>query len=291
MSWRATARAEVRALRAAAVVRGLLAVAALTGVAAVTLPAIAIGTELTAEGALPFLVAPLKLLVGAAGLLLGHGAVAGPRSGGQLKLALGLPIDRRAFVLGTYLGRAAATLLVGVVALAAAAVAMWVLLGAVAMRGLVGLSGALAPFGVAVAAVGVGLSAASRGRGAAAVAAVGALVLFQFFWGVVPAGAHYLVEGSLPGPAAPPWIVFLERAQPFAAFEVAAEHAVPEAGRGVRLSGAGASAGDTPSTGPGAPLAGSQRWYLEPRVAVALLVGWTVLPLVIGAERFRRTDL
>lgn len=291
MSWRATARREGRDLRAATAVRALLAIATLTGAAAVAVPATALGADLGAEAALPFLVVPLKLVIGLTGLLLGHAAVAGPRSGGQLKLALALPVDRRAFVLGTFVGRAAATLSAAALAILGAGAAMYALFGALPVRGLAGFAGLLGLFGLSVTAIGVGLSASVGSRGAAAVAAVGAFVLFQFFWGVVPAGVHYLLEGSLPGATVPAWLVLIERAQPFAALEAAAELAVQESGRTVRLSGSGAAAGAGGSAAGADRLAGAPPWYLDPAVAVGILVAWAVVPLAIGAERFRRADL
>ena len=98
MSWRAVARLEARVVRRSRGLRAVVSVAALVGVAAVWLPSVALGDSLTAERAVPFLVAPMKLAVGLTGLLAGHGAVAGPRTAGQLKLTLGLPNRRSALV-------------------------------------------------------------------------------------------------------------------------------------------------------------------------------------------------
>jgi ABC-2 type transport system permease protein len=117
-------------------------------------------------------------------------------------------------------------------------------------------------------------------------------VLFEFFWGVVPAGAHYLVEGTVPGPVVPAWVVLLERAQPLSAFEAAAPLAVPRVEAGIQLS-----PGDAPTaTGLGTTaladrLGGPAPPYLDPWAAVATLFGWTVVPLLVGWYRFRQADL
>lgn len=291
MSWLAVARLEARVVARSRALRVLVGLVALVGVAAVALPAVALDGTLTAERALAYLVAPLKLVVGLTGLLAGHGAVAGPRSGGQLKLTLGLPVRRSALVLGAFVGRAATVLVgtaLGLLAVAGALVAIYGALPAVALAGFAAL---LALFAVTVTAVGVGLSAASASRGVAAAAAVGAFVLFQFFWGVVPGGVHYIVTGSLPGAVVPPWVVLVERLQPFAAFEAAAAQLLPAAEGAVRLSGEGAAAAADGGRPVADRLAGDPPAYLDPWAALATLVAWAVVPLAAGGARFARADL
>lgn len=290
MRWLVVARREALDVRRSRAVWTLVGVFAVVGVAAVVLPAAAFGDGLPAERSVAFLVAPLRLVVGLTGLLAGHAAIAGPRGGGQLKLALGLPIGRAALVVGAFVGRAVVVLAGTAVGVLAAALAMLGVYGSLPVGALAGFGALLGLLAVAVTALAVGLSAASPSSTAAAVAAVGAFVCFEFFWGVVPGAAHYLVEGSLPGAVVPPWVVLLERLQPFAAFEAATELVVPRAERGVRLSAGGAEA-----TG-GARnladrLAGAAPGYLDPWGAVGILLGWTVVPLVVGIRRFGRADL
>lgn len=291
MSWRAVARLEARDARRSRALRTVVVMASVVGVAADWLPAIALGEGLTAERAVAFLVTPLKLAVGLTGLLAGYGAVAGPRTAGQLKLALGLPNARSGLVLGAFVGRSAVVLVGVAVALVAVVVALWVTYGTVPIRPLAGFGGLLALFAGSITALAVGLSAASPSRGGAAVAAVSAFVAFEFLWGVVPAGAHYLVEGSLPGAVVPPWVVLLERLQPFAAFETAAEVVLPVGSDGVRLSGGGAEATAVGTRSLADRLAGTPPTYLDPAAGILMLVVWAVVPLWIGLARFNRVDL
>ncbi|MDZ7701969.1 MAG: ABC transporter permease subunit [Halobacteriales archaeon] len=289
MRWLVVARREGRDVARSRALRALVALFVLVGIAAVAVPATAFDGRLPADRALAFLVAPLKLVVGLAGLLAGQGAIAAPRTGGQLKLTLGLPIPRTALVLGAFLGRAVVVLAGTAAGLLAVAMALVVVHGTLPTALLGEFAALLGLFAVTATAVGVGLSAASPTRGVAAAAALGAFVLFQFFWGVVPGGVHYAIEGSLPGTVVPPWVVLLERLQPFAAFEAAAEHLLPAAGGAVRLSGEGAAAtGSGPSS---ARLAGDPPAYLGLWAAVATLAGWAVGALAIGAARFARADL
>lgn len=292
MSWRLVARREVldagRSRRLGTVV-GLFAL--LAGLA-VVLPAAAVDGPLAPGEALAFLVAPLGALVAVTALLAGYGAVAGPRAGGQLKLALGLPIRRSAVVVGAFAGRAAVVLGGVTAGFAVVAVALQVVHGAVPVGRLLGLAGLGGLYAVAVTALAVGISAGTGSPRRAAAAAVGAFVLFQFFWSLVPGAAHYLVEGTLPGRTVPAWFVLLERAQPLAAFQSAAGLVVPDVDRAVRLSAGGAGSTDAaarPSTAD--RLGGSAPFYLAPWFGVVTLAGWTVLPLAAGAYRFRRADL
>lgn len=290
MNWRPVARREVRDAGRSKALWTVVALFAAVGVAAVVIPTVAVD-ELGVERSLAFLVAPLKLVVGLTGLLAGYSAIAGPRSGGQLKLALGLPIERSALIVGAVLGRCVVVLVGTAVGMAAITVALLVVYGVVPLARLTGFAALLALFAVTVTAVAVGLSAASPSRGAAAAAAVGAFVLFEFFWGVVPGAIHYAVEGSLPGPVVPPWVVLLERLQPFAAFETTADLVLPEADQSVRLSAEGAAAAEGSNRALRNRLAGSPPTYLDPWVSIVTLVGWAVIPLAIGAYRFTRVDL
>lgn len=291
MSWRVVARREALDARRSRALQAVVGLFVAVGVSAVAIPAVTIGDGLAAEGALAFLVAPLRLVVGLTALLAGYGAVAGPRTGGQLKLVLGLPIRRSALVAGAFAGRAAVVVGGLFVALAAVAVGLYAAYGSVPLAPFVGLTALLGLFALAITALAVGLSAASPTRGHAAVAAVGAFVAFEFFWGVVPGAAHYLVEGSLPGAIVPPWVVLLERLQPFAALEAAADLALPAADQSIRLSSSGAEAADPGTRSIGDRIDGPVPSYLDPWAGVATLVAWTVVPLLVGIYRFDRIDL
>lgn len=275
--------------------RGLVMIIVLfaaAGVAAAALPAVVVGDSLSAEGAVTFLVAPLKLVASLTALLAGYGTIAGPRSGGQLRLLLSLPVDRTALVVGAFIGRAAVVLTGVAVGLTVVSAVLLVLYSGLPLRHLAMFGALLALLVVAVTALSVGLSAAASTRARAAVAVVGAFVLFEFFWGVVPAGVHYLVEGSLPGEVVPGWVVLLERLQPLSAFEATAGHLLPDVQAAVQLSPGGAEAADAAAARPLAKrVAGPTPYYLDPWAGVATLVGWTLAPLAAGWYRFTRADL
>lgn len=292
MTWRVVARREVADLARSRAVRALVALVVAVALAGVVLPAVAAGDALAAADALAFLVAPLKVGVGLAALLVGAGAVASPRAGGQLKLVLGLPVARSSLVAGSFLGRAAVVLGGVALALAAAAGAIGLLHGSVPVAGLAGLAAVVALYAVAMVGLAVGLSAAVRTPGRATAAAVVAFVAFQFFWGVVPGSLHYVVEGTLPGRVVPAWVVLVERLQPLAAFEAAADLAVPSTDALVRVDAGGASSAE--AAGPptlAERLGGPPPGYLSPWAGVLTLVAWSLGPLAAGGYRFQRADL
>lgn len=275
--------------------RGLWAVVvlfAVVGVAAAVLPAAVVGGSLSAGQAVAYLVAPLEVVVALTALLGGYGAIAGPRAGGQLALLLGLPVDRTALVAGAFVGRTAVVLGGVTAGLAVVAGALSVVYGGLPLVRLAGFGALLALLAVTMTALAVGISSAVSTPGRAAVAAVAAFVLFQFFWEVVPAGAHYLVEGSFPGQTVPAWVVLLERLQPLAAFEAATDLVLPRAETGVRLSAGGAEAAQTVRpTALRDRLEGPPPSYLDPWAGVVTLAGWAVATLVAGWFRFRQADL
>lgn len=275
--------------------RGLasaLLVVGIVALAAVVLPAAVVGESLSAAGALAFLVAPLQVVVTLTGLLAGYGVVAGPRAGGQLTLLLSLPVDRTALVIGAFIGRAAVALGGVGTALAVVSVAIPVLYGGLPLGALAAFGGLLALLAVAVTGLAVGLSAAAGTPGRAAVAAIGAFVCFQFFWGVVPAGLYYLLEGSMPGPVVPAWVVLVERLQPLGTFAATADQVLPTVGDAVQLSPGGAEAAEAAGPPPLADrLDGPPPFYLDPWAGGATLVGWTIAPLAAGWYRFARADL
>lgn len=291
MSWRVVARHEALVARRSHGVQAVVVLFAAVGLAAVAVPAVTIGDGLSAERALAFLVAPLRLVVGLTALLAGYGAVAGPRTGGQLKLTLGLPIRRSALMAGAFVGRASVVLGGLFVGLVAVAIGLYAAYGRLPVAPFVGFGSLLGLFAVTITALAVGLSAASPTRGHAAVAAVGAFVAFEFFWGVVPGAAHYLIEGSLPGTVVPPWVVLIERLQPFAAFDAATDLALPAADESIRLSAAGAEAADGGTRTLADRIDGRPPAYLDPWAGVVTLVGWTVWPLLAGTLRFNAVDL
>lgn len=292
MSWGLVARREVLDAGRSRWLGTVVGLFAFVAGLAVVLPAAAVDGPLAPGEALAFLVAPLRTLVAVIALLAGYGAVVGARAGGQLKLALGLPIRRSAVVLGAFAGRSAVVLGVVSVGFVAVGVALQVVHGIVPLGRLLGLAGLAGLYAVAVTALAVGISAATGSPRRAAAAAVGVFVLFQFFWGLVPGATHYLVAGTLPGRTVPAWFVLLERLQPLAAFQSAADLVVLDVDRVVRLAAGGAGSPDAPARPSTADrVGGSVPFYLAPWFGVVTLAGWTVLPLAAGAYRFRRADL
>jgi ABC-2 type transport system permease protein len=223
-------------------------------------------------------------------LLVGTVAVVDEREGGNLRVLLGLPITRRDVLIGKFLGRSvvfSSTLLVG---LALAGAEIWYFFidfnhGAYAMFVALTLLQGLTFVGI-----GVGISALVRSRARATGASVGVFALVSFVWHVLPVGVFYLVDGRYPENVPPPWeppawFVFLGNANPangyLAIFEEWAPGVCPE------------SMESTMGTFEYRQhvVEGAGPFYLQPEFLLVVLILLGVVPLVIGAWRFGRSDL
>ncbi|MFB6206004.1 MAG: ABC transporter permease subunit [Haloglomus sp.] len=220
---------------------------------------------------LVYVVSLTKWLVPVAALVAGYDAVVGEREGRTLRLLFGLPYSRAEILIGKAVGRFAAVVAPVTVGLVVSFGCSLVLYRqAVPGRYLVVI---LAATLLAAAFVSLAVAASALGRSAVRVVAgvVGAFVLFLFLWDIVPATAYFLATGAVPGAhAPPPWYFLLSRLNPVESFLAVVTAWLPTmappavAGRAVYLSGS---------------------------AAVALLVGWAVVPLGLAYARFRAADL
>ncbi|WP_276259406.1 ABC transporter permease subunit [Haloglomus litoreum] len=220
-----------------------------------------------APGLLRQLQGVVFLFLPLATLQFGYDRVAGPRETGEIRLLLAPPHSRRAFVLGTFLGRAAFTALL---------VTAGYLVATVAYLGVVGVPGpvfalggyllALA-LGVSVTGLAVGLSASLSTRGRATITAAVAYLTLLAFWGAIPNAVRFVANGlqSPTGPQ-PEWAVAFAQAVPTEAYRNLVAALLPN------------------TTPPTVVTAG-------PLAAVLVLVAWTVVPLAVGVARFERADL
>lgn len=243
---------------------------------AVALPGVAVGYAVvavrpTAATLTAYQIELAAWLVPIAALAAGYDAVARQREDGTLETLLGMPHRRRDVVLAALVER--------FVAVAVAVVAGFLALGLAAalvppgMSPLrLGVSLALA-LALAAAFTGVAVAGSVLARSAAGAmgVAVAAFVVFLFAWDLVPAAAHLLRFGELPGNAVPPdWFYLLQRVNPVEAFRAAHVETWSFL----------------------APPGGAQRSaLLGLPAALAVLAAWIALPVVVAVHRFDRSDL
>lgn len=240
--------------------------------------------SLTAAALINFLTSPVVLFVPLVGLIVGHKAIVGEVESGSAKLLLSLPHERRDVVLGKVVGRSA---VLGVSLLAGVVIAFVIALVfydqfSFADVGLFMLLTLL--FGLVYVSIGVGISAGTSSGSRATAYAIGFFVLFELLWGAVLSGLYYLVAGSFQPPVvqeggrmfldAPGWYFFVQRLSPSTSFQATVSSFVHEGGFGF-----------APAFADGVP------FYLNEWAALAILLLWGTVPLLLGYRRFRAADL
>jgi ABC-2 type transport system permease protein len=203
----------------------------------------------------------LGAVVALVGLVLSNEAIAGERATGSIKILLGLPHGRGDVVAGKLVGRAAVVAAAVAVATVAAGAVVALTYDAVDLVALLGLGAATVLLGVSYVGVGVGISAVVASTSRATAAATGFFLVAVFGWdsGLVPRAVLYLVTGEILPVTSPRWYDYLALASPGKAHGALLDAADPLAAR--------------------------------PLFALAVLVGWTVLPPALGYLRFRDADL
>lgn len=272
MSTLAVAR---NSLRGAAVSRGVrLYVAALTlafaGVGELVRrvgdPSFEAFLEVTA------VVAPL--LFPLVGVVLGYRAVVAGRESGTLVLSLALPNSRASFAAGAFLARAAIVAVSFAVAGAVTGPYLAFVLGGFDLGRFVGFFLLFTGYTLSFVGLSTGLSLAMSSTRRTVAAALGAYVLLVMLWRTavdVVALVLFRFRGNVV--ANPPtWLEFARFVSPETLLRY--------------LSATELDVGAAPP-----PTVVGTEWFVDSWVAVALLLGWTVVPLVLGFVRFSRSEV
>ena len=217
------------------------------------------------------------ILVPIVALVATYLALAGERESGSLRILLGLEPDRRTVVLGKFLGRGAVVALGVGAGFLLAGVVGWILYGGLPVVAFLAVAALTVLLGVAFVGIAMGISAATATRSRAMTVGIGIYLGLTLLWDLLPQGLHLVVEGSPPGGSVPGWFVFLQGLSPsgaYSALVMAAIHATNADYPGIATNVA------TP-----VPV------YVQPWVFAALLLAWTVVPLLVGGVLFARADL
>lgn len=216
------------------------------------------------------------LLVPLIALVSAYLAVAGERDRGTIKLRLGLPNTRAEVLAGKFLSRTAlvaAALLVALVVAVGAGVAFF---EDPDFSSLPAFAGVTLAFTLAYVGIAVGLSAGTASRSRAMGASIGYFFVFNVLWILgsfnVIGALRFVLEDTLGLSLADSFYEFVWQLSPVASylkslslvFERSEFRQLPEA---------------------------PDEWFLQPEVAVVVLVAWLVVPVALGYWRFRRADL
>ncbi|MFB6178596.1 MAG: ABC transporter permease subunit [Halorientalis sp.] len=277
MSWRVIARREFDDAVRSRLLWGLVAVVAvmiaLTATVPMLLPAMD-GSALLGLGAASEFAAMLVPIVA---LVAAYLAIAGERESGSLRLLLGLEPTRRTVVVGKFLGRSAVVVVgLGLGFLLASAVT-WFVYGALPLLAYLAVLVLTVGLGVVFVGIAVGISAATATRARAMTLGIASYLGLALLWDLIPQGAHLVVEGGPPSGTVPAWFLLLEGLSPSGAYSTLVTRAL------------GATGADIPGTA--ARIGGDVPPYLAWWVFAAILVIWTLLPLLAGYWTFERSDL
>lgn len=227
------------------------------------------GGQATSIGLLAFVASPASLFVSITSVVVCYKSVAGEAETGTGKLLLSLPNDRLDVVVGKVAGRAAVLaipLLAGFLVALVAAVGLFDNFDPLRYLWFVAVT---LVFTVAYVGLVVGISASTTSTSRASAMAVGAWLVLEILWDVVPIGAVFVTNGfSLPTEM-PEWALFLSNLAPSAAYGNAATDTIAQSGM----------------------LAGETPLYLQSWFSLLVLVAWAVIPVTLGYLRYRDLDL
>ncbi|MFP8953922.1 ABC transporter permease subunit [Natrialbaceae archaeon A-arb3/5] len=202
-------------------------------------------------------------------------AIAGERESGSIKYLLSVPNTRRDVVLGKFLSRGA--VVAGAVLLAfgigAMLTALWY--PSLEPRIFAGVVALTVVFALAYVAIAIGISAATRTRSRAMAGAVGfyfvANVLMLFPGLSIVGLFRYVLNDRLGLGLSDHLFEFVRMLSPTVAYDTALPLAAPDETR--------------------FPVPEDVPVYLEPEAGLVVLIGWLVIPIVLGLWWFDRADL
>lgn len=227
----------------------------------------------------------IRWLVPLTALIVGSMAVVSDREEGNLRVLLGLPVSRLDVSVGTLLGRSIVVSAVLLTGLLFAGAELWYFYSDFDLGTYVIFVMLTILYGLIFVSVGIGISLAFSSRARAVGAAVSVFALIGFLWRAIPAGMFYLKYGDFPtNNDSVAWFVFLGNVNPQNGFLslvqkwIAKVNVAPHQPAG-------------PSLYQGMAIEGGKPLYLYPEFVLIVLSLWGIIPLVLGAWRFSRSDL
>lgn len=209
--------------------------------------------------------APLFVLIAIAR---SYQTISSRRQSGSLRVVLSYPHSRRDVVLGTVLGRS--VLMAGVVSfgLIVAVGVQFINTGLPDSKLVLYTWGIAVLLAVSMTGLAVGISSSARTTNRSVLLSFTAFLLFFGFWQQLPSVIRYVLNGlSKPTPPRPEWVDVFVALNPIQAYNTTLSALVPA----IEWS--------------------SNVYYETAWFGVLVLLGWLLLPLLIGLWRFERSDL
>ncbi|MFB6296926.1 MAG: ABC transporter permease subunit [Salinirussus sp.] len=268
--WPAVARTDFANISRSYLVRGIVGVFVLLVVGIVTLPGL-VSDFASAEGVFQFTTQASATVVPITALIAGYLSIAGERQSGSIRVLLSLPPSRRDVFVGKFLSRSGVVLVGILLAFALAAVGSQLVYGSLPAETVVVTTLLTAALGVTFAAIAVAISAATASRSRAVAASIAFFLVTVVLWRPLMFALRFLL-GELQTRGPPPdWIQFLTVFPPSQTF----------ARLTTSLVGSLLSQGSPP---------GDAVYLSDPALGL-VMVGWLIVPLVLGYWLFARADL
>lgn len=246
--------------------------------------------ELTSDAFTSALTNVTTLMIPLVALVVAYASVVGERESGSLKLLLSLPHSRLDVVVGKTIGRSAVVAVPVLVGFLAAMLLFPLSPVSLSVGSYLGFALLTMLLGVVFVSLAVGISAAASTSRRAVGAVFVAYALFNFLWNnVVSTLASRLVEeGVIEQTARFKLQLFLKLLNPAQAYKTLTTRLTVDSALNARLS----VVGNPFLRGAYADALGeSVPWYLSDAAVAVLLLAWLTVPLAIGYLVFEATDL
>lgn len=212
----------------------------------------------------------MKIFVPLIGLLLGYNALTGETESGSMKLLLSLPHTRRDVVFGKLVGRSTVLSISISLGFVVATVIILALYPQVTPIDYILYFLLIVVLGIAYLSIGIGISAMTNTTVKAGTAMVSVYLLLELLWGWISFGAYSFFYGKDPElvEQLPNWYPLFNQLSPSGAF--------------TRVMN---PLRDIHTVQPNEP------FYLSLWVAFIILIGWVLVPIVLGSYKFQHRDL
>lgn len=254
-------------------------------VVGVAIPAFVLEEADAAIGA-AFLLGPgVDLILPVIAVIGTYASISGIIADGRIKIFLGTPTNRSNVLLGILFSRIIIVCSIAMGGIFAGVLALIGLYGLPPIGPILGFAGLTLIASASYVAIGVGVSAMMGSSVRALGVLIGVFVIGNTLWEPAWRGGYYLLGNSVPGDDPPRWLELMMLVSPFESYTTVADGILPRSPHlaiAIDESGAAAEAG---------PLVGADLAPLDGAMAIAVIVIWAIISLLVGYRALETVDI